>query len=82
MAPTHVAAQAPPLDRTPPSITIPDLIVVKRGYVCYTCGNFSDDPNGSPRTGSKFQSIVGSHIDDTCPNKLIWNKEAFCRQAI
>ena len=39
MASTHVAAQAP-FDWTPPSITIPDLIVVKRGYVRFTCGNF------------------------------------------
>src|SRR5260370_4358528 len=62
MASTHVAAQALPFNRTPPSITIPDLIFVERGYVRFTCGNFSDNPKRSPRTGSKLQSIMGAHI--------------------
>ena len=75
MASTHVAAQAPPFDWTPPSITIPDLIVVKCGYVCLIRRNFSQNSKRGSRTGPKFQSIVGRHIDDTCPYKLIWMKK-------
>src|SRR5258707_5739911 len=75
MASTHIAAQAPPFDWTPPSITIPDLIVVKCGYVRFICGNFSDDPKRSAWTGPKFQSVVGVHIDDARSYKLIWMKK-------
>jgi hypothetical protein len=36
-----VAAQALPFDWTPPTLTIPDLILAKGGYVRFICGNFS-----------------------------------------
>src|SRR5260221_7973110 len=71
IASTNVAPQTLPLDWTPISITIPDLIVVKCGYVCLICRNFSQNLKGRPRTGPKFQSVVCFHIDDACSYKLI-----------
>src|SRR6266404_3493010 len=75
IASTNVTAQTLPLDRTPVSITIPDLIIVKCGYVCLRCRDFSQYLKRRAGTGPKFQSVVGIHIDNACSYELIWMKK-------
>jgi hypothetical protein len=75
MAPANIAAQASPLDRAPPSITIPDLIVIKRGYVRFTCRNIGHCAERSAWTRPKLQSVLGLHIDHMGSYESIWMKK-------
>src|SRR3979411_649646 len=75
IASTHVAAQTLPLDRTPISITVPNLIVVKCGYFRLICRNFSQNLKKRSRTGPKFQSVLRFYVDDPCSYKLIRMKK-------